>query len=172
MKHIFSFPRVPWRAVGIFGAAIVLLACVQVTTAARFKWFGAVPDLMLAFTVGVAFFSGEHTGAVTGISAGALAALLGSHGIVTEPAVNFLAGYTVGLFAKNRSPSLPLFLIATVIATALRAAETAIQTVLTSGVKQGILHTVLRECAATALACILLALPAALLCGWAEKRKH
>ena len=84
---------------------IVFFAMLQTTVFARFKPFGAVPDLMFALTVAIAFSEGEKWGGLCGIIAAVVIDALGSVGISVLPilymAEGVLCGYLVRDFFSN-----------------------------------------------------------------------
>ena len=67
------------------GAALFLLCIMQSTVFGRWKLFGAVPDLMLCAVVLLGYCNGREEGAVGGIAAGTMTAMLGTVGVTVDP---------------------------------------------------------------------------------------
>ena len=88
-----------WRA-SVCTVLMLLLALLQTTLFARFRPFGAIPDLMLPFVVAVAMTEGERWGAVFGIAAAFLIESLGSVGVSLLPLLYMPAGYFCPLVTK------------------------------------------------------------------------
>lgn len=85
----------------ICGVLIVLFALLQTTVFARFKPFGATPDLMFALTVALAFSEGEKWGGICGLICALTVDSLGGIGITLEPMLYMLAGCLCGVLARD-----------------------------------------------------------------------
>ncbi len=72
---------------------IFFFALLQTTVFARFRPFGAIPDLMLPLVIAIAMTEGEKWGAVSGIAAAFVIESLGSTGTVLLPLFYMIAGY-------------------------------------------------------------------------------
>ncbi len=85
----------------IAAAIIVVLAPLQVTVFDRFRPFGAVPDLMLAFTVAIAFSEGEKFGGICGLVCAFVIESLSGVGVTLLPLLYMPLGFFIGVAAKN-----------------------------------------------------------------------
>ncbi len=87
------------------------------------KIFGVTPALTLAAVLSVAFFDGEHSGAVAGIAGGFILDALGSTGLMLLPIIYMLIGFSVGLathrFLSRNFPSFCVFAAIGLLANAL-----------------------------------------------------
>ena len=115
------------------GGLLVLVSVLQVSFFARFRFFGAVPDVMLCTVLCLAFFCGRYTGAISGMAGGFLIeAIGGTGGVVLLPLIYFLYGYVVGHYCRavilKRFSSYSFYLFTAV---ALRAAVTLLYACLT-----------------------------------------
>lgn len=72
---------------------ILFLALLQTTAFARFRLFGAIPDLMLPLVVAIAMREGERWGAVCGLAAAVVIQSLGASGPALLPLLYVPAGY-------------------------------------------------------------------------------
>lgn len=81
----------------VYGLYFIFAALLQTTVFARFRLFGAVPDLMLTSVIVFSMYEGEKFGAVFGIFAGYIIDALGSTGISLMPLVYMLFGYICGI---------------------------------------------------------------------------
>ena len=155
---------------------VLMLAVLQVSLFAKFRIFGAVPDLMLCAVVCVAFFSGRFAGAITGIGAGFLIEALGSTGVSVLPVAYLVCGYLVGHYARAVIPRRFLsFLLYFGISLILRVAVTLTYVCLTYAqisLPSVIISILLPELAATALCGCALYAPIRLICMLPEKKKR
>ncbi len=81
---------------------IIVLVLLQTTFFARFRPFGAIPDVMLALAAAIAVSEGEKYGAVCGLVCGVLTESLGS-GATTPHLLPLLyteAGFAIGVASK------------------------------------------------------------------------
>ena len=85
----------------IAAAIIIVLAPLQVTVFSRFRPFGAVPDLMLCFTVAIAFSEGERFGGICGLVSAFVIESLSGVGIALLPLLYMPVGFFGGIIAKN-----------------------------------------------------------------------
>lgn len=72
---------------------MLFFALLQTTVFARFRPFGAVPDLMLPLVVAIAMTEGERWGAVCGLISAFLIESLGTTGITLLPILYAAVGY-------------------------------------------------------------------------------
>lgn len=80
----------------IVGALVIIFAMLQTTVFARFRLFGAIPDLMLGLVIATAATEGERWGAVTGLASALLIESIGTTGASFLPLLYVPCGYTVG----------------------------------------------------------------------------
>ena len=85
----------------ICGALLIVFAAMQVTVFARFRLFGAVPDIMLAFTVAIGFSEGEKFGGVAGLVSAFVIESLGGVGMTLLPLLYVPCGFVCGVLAKD-----------------------------------------------------------------------
>lgn len=85
----------------ICGALLLVLAAMQVTVFARFCPFGAVPDIMLCFTVAIGFSEGEKFGGVAGLISAFVIESLGGVGLTLLPLLYVPCGFICGAAAKD-----------------------------------------------------------------------
>jgi hypothetical protein len=85
----------------IAAAIIIVLAPLQVTVFSRFSPFGAVPDLMLCFTVAIAFSEGEKFGGICGLVTAFVIESLCGVGITLLPLLYMPIGFFGGVIARN-----------------------------------------------------------------------
>ena len=79
---------------GIVCALLILLcALLQTTLFARFRPFGAIPDLMLSAVIAISLLEGEKWGAVTGLFAAFLIESIGGGDLNFLPLLYMPAGY-------------------------------------------------------------------------------
>lgn len=115
-----------WRAV-VCTVLMLLFALLQTTLFARFRPFGAIPDLMLPFVVAVGMAEGERWGAVFGIIAAFLIESLGAGGVSLLPLLYMPAGYFCPVVTKlYLTDSAPVRLIFTAVCGVGRAVMTLI----------------------------------------------
>ena len=84
----------------ICGALVLFLSLLQTTIFARFRPFGAIPDLMLPLVIAIAMTEGEKWGAVWGLIAAFVIESLGAGGISLLPLLYMPAGYFCPLITK------------------------------------------------------------------------
>ena len=153
---------------------ILLLSSVQVSLLARFRPFGATPDLMLCFVLCIFYFWGKYAGAVTGIATGFVIEAIGGQGMTLLPLVYLLYGYVGGAYARAVYPKrfLPYFfyLFCGLI---LRAATTllyACMTWETVNIPVILLYSGLPEMGGTAIAGCVLYAPIKLVCYLIDRK--
>ena len=152
------------------GIALIILSSLQVSFFGRFRFFGAVPDLMLCFVLCISYFLGPYAGAITGIASGFVIEAIGSQGISLLPLIYFLYGYCVGSFShtsvrKGYAPYI-LYLVCGLF---LRATVTLIYVCLIYKNIQLpviLLYSVLPEWIVTAVWGCIVYLPMKLFCTW------
>lgn len=158
-----------------FALLILFLACMQVAFFGKLQLFGAVPDLMICTVLIIAYFSGAHAGAMTGIAAGFVIEALGSRGISILPVVFMIGGYLVGYYAhllNAKRYSTYLFYLAGALA--LRAALTVVYACInyqSVNLINILLHSVLPELGVTAVAGLILYFPIGGICRLLERKK-
>ena len=157
------------------GILLILLSALQVSLFGRYRFFGAVPDLMLCSVLCFGFFSGRYTGAIVGIASGFLIEAIGSQGISLLPVFYLLCGYVAGHYARAVQPkrfvSYSFYLGCGLF---LRAVMTMIYHVLTHQIihlPRILLYAVLPEMAGTALVGCVLYFPMKLLCNRLNRGK-
>lgn len=162
-----------WRYCLTIGAFVLFAALLEVSLFARWKPFGAVPDLMIATVFAFSFFCGCYAGAITGIAAGVLIDALGSVGISILPVVYLLVGYVSGYYAKLLSASrYGNYLFYLLFVVLVRAAVTVLYASLNFAeihLPEILLHAVLPEAAGTFLFGALLFFPVWALARWMER---
>lgn len=153
---------------------LILAAVLQVTVFSRFRLLGAVPDLMICAVLCLSFFCGRYVGAVSGVGAGFLIEVIGSHGITLLPVCYLFIGYLMGYYARTAvNKSYIAYLPYLGVTLACRAAITVLYACLnyqSIHLLKILLQTVLPELAVTAIAGCLLYFPLKLFCGWLEKK--
>lgn len=154
-------------------ALFLVLILLQTTLFARYRIFGAIPDLCYAGLILVSYFCGKETGAVTGIAAGFAVEALGSVGISLLPVFYLFCGYVCGYFTRAILPRrFSAFAAVLGVAVPVRAAITLIQMCLTYSsvnLPRILLYSLLPEMLATALFACALYWPVRKLCAWMEK---
>ena len=85
----------------ICGLLIIFFAMLQTTIFSRFKPFGAVPDLMFALTVAIAFSEGEKWGGVCGLISAIVIDSLSGHGLTLLPIIYVVAGVLCGNLVRD-----------------------------------------------------------------------
>ena len=85
----------------ICAVLIVFFALMQTTFFSRFKPFGAIPDLMFALTVAIAFSEGEKWGGVCGIASAVIIDSLTNVGFSLLPILYMLAGVLCGYLVRD-----------------------------------------------------------------------
>ena len=84
----------------IIAALMIFFALTQTTLFTRLPPFGAVPDLMLSFSVAVAVTEGEHRGAVTALCSALVITALGSVSFDPAPILYLVCAYTAGVLCR------------------------------------------------------------------------
>lgn len=77
----------------VCGVLLLLCALLQTTLFARFRPFGAIPDLMLTAVIAISLLEGEKWGAVTGLFAAFLIESIGGGDLNLLPLLYMPAGY-------------------------------------------------------------------------------
>ena len=104
---------------------ITLLALLQTTVFARFRPFGAIPDLMLPFVVAFSMREGERWGAAAGLAAAFVIEALGSSGITLLPLLYVPVGYLCPIVTRlYLRDSIPVRMIFTAVSGVGRAVLT------------------------------------------------
>ena len=113
---------------------IILFALLQTTLFARFRPFGAVPDLMLSLTVAVAMRLRERWGAVFGLAAAFVIESIGTPSLTLLPLLYVPVGYVVGILTvQTFRDSFAVRALYTGASAVLRALFTIIAAMATSG---------------------------------------
>ena len=156
------------------GAVLFVLCVVQTTVCGRWKLFGAVPDLMLCAVVLIGYCRGREAGAIAGIAAGVMTAMLGSVGVTVEPVFYLVVGYVSGWFARAVYPKgLRTYAVFLAAALPLCAVRTVIQACLTHSnphLAMLLVYAVLPELGGTAIMGLVLFYPLRFLLGRSNKR--
>ncbi len=151
----------------VYASFFLLLALIQTSLLGRFRPFGTLPDLMLCGVLGVAYFAGKYTGAISGLFAGFLIEALGSQGLSLLPVLYLLLGYTLGHYASAGGARRALrYLIFLSVSLLMRAGVTVWYVSLTYGTVFPLSYTlfevVLPELIATAVSGLILWIPCGL----------
>ncbi len=132
---------------------IVLFAVLQTTVFARFRLFGAVPDLMLATVLAIAIKDKAVRGAAYGIFAGFIIDSLGAIGFSGQPLFLGAIGFFAGYFADVRfSDNVAVRAIYILLASLVRSVFTLFMCALTINgfiLSEVLTGTVIPEFAAT-----------------------
>ena len=111
----------------VIGALMILFTLLQTTFFARFRPFGAIPDLMLPFAVAVGTLEKEKWGAVTALVAAFFIDAAGGTEIMLLPLLYVPSAYAVGILTTHRfRDSFPVIVMYTVITSVLRGVVTFI----------------------------------------------
>ena len=111
----------------IISALMILFALTQTTLFARLPPFGAVPDIMLSFSIAVAVTEGEHRGAVTALLSALVITALGAVGFDPAPLLYLVCAYTAGVLCRYvLKQNVLIRAIITVAAGVLRALATLV----------------------------------------------
>lgn len=106
----------------VYAVMSLFLILLRTTFFARFRPFGASPDILIVAVAAIALYEGGRAGAVFGAAVGFVADALGGAGIILLPPVYMLIGYICGTVASEHyRRSWLLFLIFDVCAVAARA---------------------------------------------------
>ena len=97
----FSFDGEAIGKGAVCAALLVLFSLFQTTIFARFRPFGAVPDLILPLVCAVAVSEREKWGAVFGIIAAFVIESLGGSTFTVLPILYMLVGYVCGILIVN-----------------------------------------------------------------------
>ena len=89
-----------WKAVTA-ASLLIFFALLQTTIFARFRPFGAVPDLMLPLVIAVSMTEREKFGAVFGLCAAFVIEALGGATVFVLPLLYVPAGYICGVLTVN-----------------------------------------------------------------------
>lgn len=98
---VMPFTAEQFIRAAICGALIIVFALLQTTVFARFKPFGAIPDLMFSLTIAIAFSEGEKWGGICGLVCAVVADALGGIGFTVEPLLYMLAGCFCGILVRD-----------------------------------------------------------------------
>lgn len=125
MAAFYSRERILCGAV--CAAALVFFALLQSTVFSALRPLGAVPDLMLLFTVALSVTEGPKWGAVWGIVAGVVIEALSLPEIMLSPLMYMLAGFFCGLLCSSRlSGTAPVRAVLTLGVLPLRGVLTSV----------------------------------------------
>jgi len=106
----------------ISGLLIIFFAMLQTTLFARYKPFGAVPDLMLPLVVAIAMTEHEKWGAIVGLCAAFVIESVGGASITVLSLLYMPVGYICGIAAVNYfRDSFAVRALFTLITSAIRA---------------------------------------------------
>ena len=105
----------------IYATLSLFLIIIRSTFFARFRPFGASPDILIVAVAVIGFFEGAYAGAIFGVSVGFIADSLGGVGVVLLPLLYMLVGYLCGVVATDYyRRSWILFLIFDAVSAAVR----------------------------------------------------
>jgi len=127
--HIPTFRLEPEKFLkaAVCGALVILFSLLQTTIFARFRPFGAIPDLMLPLVIAIAMREGERWGAVWGLIAAFVIESLGAGGVSLLPLLYGAAGYFCPIITElHLSDTIPVRLIYTAVSGVGRALITLI----------------------------------------------
>ncbi len=100
------------------GALILLFALLQTTVFARFRPFGAIPDLMLPLVIAISLTEGERWGAVCGLVAAFIIESLGADTVSLLPLLYMPAGYLCPIITElYLTDTFPVRMIYTAVST-------------------------------------------------------
>ena len=109
----------------VIGALLILFTLLQTTLFARFRPFGALPDLMLPFVVAVGTLEKEKWGAVTALIAAFFIDAAGGTEIMLLPLLYVPAAFAVGILSTHCfRDSFPVAAAYTVVTSLLRGVIT------------------------------------------------
>ncbi len=116
----------------ICGGLILFFALLQTTVFARFRPFGAIPDLCLPLIIAISMAEGEKWGSVCGLAAAFLIESLGSTGITLLPILYVAAGYFCPIITTQQlTDSIPVRILYTAVSGVARALFTLVYLALT-----------------------------------------
>lgn len=130
LRHTLHLPtlRPDGEAVAkgaLCGALILIFALLQTTVFARFRPFGAIPDLMLPLVIAIAMTEGEKWGAVCGLIAAYVIESLGGGDFSLLPLLCMAAGYFCPIITElYLTDSIPVRIIYTAVSTLARSVHT------------------------------------------------
>ncbi len=111
----------------IAAGLILLFSLLQTTVFARFRPFGATPDLMLSLVVALSLTEGEKWGAVCGLSAAFVIEAIGSSGVTLLPILYAAVGYFCPIITREHlTDSFPVRVLLTAVTGVARAVFTLI----------------------------------------------
>ena len=100
----------------VYFVMIFLVTVFQTSFLAVIEPFGAVPDLVLLFSVGAGYFCGSLVGGIFGVAAGAMAYTMGGLGATLMPlfycAVGAFVGFLVEKFLAGKFTAWMLYVVA------------------------------------------------------------
>lgn len=179
MEHHFGGYRAQARKRAVLctltvALLILLLSSVQASLLARYRPFGATPDLMLCFVLCIFYFWGKYAGAVTGIAAGFVIDAIGGQGISILPVVYMLYGYIGGAYSRTIYPKqfFP-YLFYLLCGLLVRAAATLLCACMmwkTVHLPDIFMNTVLPEAGGTVIVGCIVYAPIKLLCGLIDRK--
>ena len=90
----------------VYFVMVFLVTLFQTSFLAVIEPFGAVPDLVLLFSVGAGYFCGSLVGGIFGVAAGAMASTMGGVGATVMPlfycAIGAFVGFLVDSFLAGK----------------------------------------------------------------------
>lgn len=124
----YLLPEGDTLARGFICAGLILFfALLQTTVFARFRPFGAIPDLMLPLVVALAMTEGEKWGAVCGLVAAFVIESLGATGVTLLPILYAAVGYFCPIVTRlHLTDSVPVRILYTAVTGVGRAIFTLI----------------------------------------------
>lgn len=85
----------------LYAVMSLFLILVETTFFARFRPFGASPDILIVAVAAIALFEGGRAGAIFGVTVGFVADALGGVGVILLPLAYMLVGYFCGVIATD-----------------------------------------------------------------------
>lgn len=111
----------------ISAGLILLFVLLQTTVFARFRPFGAIPDLILPLIVALSLTEGEKWGAVCGLAAAFVIESVGSSGVTLLPILYAAVGYLCPIITREHmTDSVPVRVLLTAVTGVARAVFTLI----------------------------------------------
>ena len=89
------------RKILVYFAIMLAVALIQTSFLAVLAPFGAVPDLVLAVSLGAGYFCSPTVGAVFGVFSGTVAYALGDTGLALLPLVYGAVGFASGVLVQK-----------------------------------------------------------------------